>query len=89
MTVVLGILCCSIKHIEAPYVFDWVSENALHPMQGIQALTPTEGMSHGISRVAAVTWDIFSSYSGDGRWKLDLVQRTQDSCLVRTDTSRS
>ena len=47
---------------------------------------PPRGMSHGISRVAAGTWGIFSSYSGDGRLKLHLVQRSQDSCLVRTDT---
>ena len=45
------------------------------------------GMSHGISRVAAGTWAIFSSYSGDGRSKLHLVQRSQDCCLVRTDNS--
>ena len=47
------------------------------------------GMSHGISRVAAGTWGIFSSYSDDGRSKLHLVQRSQDSCLVKTDTSGS
>ena len=46
-------------------------------------------MTHGISRVAAGTWDIFSSYSGDGRSKLHLVHRSQDSCLVRMDTSGS
>ena len=44
-------------------------------------------MSHGISRVAVGTWDIFSSYSGDGHLKLHCVQRSQDCCLVRTDTS--
>ena len=48
---------------------------------------PPREMSHGISRVAAGTWGIFSSYSGDGHWKLHFVQRSQDSCLVRTDTS--
>ena len=41
MTVVLGTLWCSIKHIEAPYVFDWEHGIALHPMQGIQShVTP-------------------------------------------------
>ena len=44
-------------------------------------------MTHGISRVAAGIWGIFSSYSGDGRSKLHWVQRCQDSTLVRTDTS--
>ena len=43
--------------------------------------------SHGFSRVAAGTWGIFSSYSGDGHSKLHFVQRSQDSCLVRMDTS--
>ena len=44
-------------------------------------------MSHGISRAAAGTCGVFSSYSGDGRSKLHLVQRSQDSFLVRTDAS--
>ena len=35
---------------------------------------PPRGMSHGISRVAAGTWGIFSSYSGDGLLKLHFVQ---------------
>ena len=50
-----------------------------HPLQ--------RGMSHGISRVTAGTWGIFSSYSGDGHSKLHFVQRSPDCCLVRTDTS--
>ena len=87
MTVVLGTLLCSIKQIDAPYVFDWEHGIALHPMQGIRVLTPAKGVSHGISRGAAGTWGIFSSYSGDGRSKLHLVQRSQDSFLVWTDTS--
>ena len=48
---------------------------------------PARGMCHGISLVAAGTWGIFSSYSGDGHSKLHFVQRSQDSCLVTTDTS--
>ena len=48
---------------------------------------PARGMRHGISRVGAGTWGIFSSYSGDGHSKLHFVQRSQDSCLVMTDTS--
>ena len=44
-------------------------------------------MFHGISRVAAGSWGIFSSYSGDGNSKLHFVQRSQDFCLVTTDTS--
>ena len=34
VTVFLGTLCCSIKKIEAPYVFDWENGIALHAMQG-------------------------------------------------------
>ena len=48
---------------------------------------PARGMSHGISRVAAGTWCMLSSYSGDGHSKLHFVQRSQDSYLVMTDTS--
>ena len=45
------------------------------------------GLSHGICRVAAETWGIFSSYSRDGDSNLHLVQRSPDSCHVMTDTS--
>ena len=48
---------------------------------------PPRGMSHGISRVAARTWGIFSSYSEDGHSQLNFLQRSHDSCLVRMDTS--
>ena len=48
---------------------------------------PERGMCHGISRFAAGTWGIFSSYSGDGHSKLRFVQISQDSCLVIMDTS--
>ena len=43
--------------------------------------------SHEFSRVAAHTWCIVSSYDGDGHLKLGFVQRSQDYCLVMTDTS--
>ena len=51
VTVFLGTLWCSIKKIEAPYVFDWEQGFALHSMQGIQTSFPAEG---------DVSWD-FSS----------------------------
>ena len=63
-------------------MFDWEHGIALHPRQGIRALTPAKGMSHGISRGVAGTWGIFLSYSRDERSKLHLVRRSQDSCLV-------
>ena len=34
VTVFLGTLFCSIKKIDAPYVFDWEYGIALHAMQG-------------------------------------------------------
>ena len=64
MTVFLGTLRCSIKHIEAPYVFDWEHGIALHPMQGIRALTPAEG---------DVSWD-FSSCGRNIGYILKLQQ---------------
>ena len=42
VTVFLGTLRCSMKHIEATSVFDWEHGIALHPMQGIRAFTPAE-----------------------------------------------
>ena len=43
VTVVLGTLWCSIKKIEAPYVFDWENGIALHAMHGNRASLPSEG----------------------------------------------
>ena len=45
------------------------------------------GKSHEFSRVSAGTCGIFSSYGGSGYLKLGFVQRSQDSCLVITDSS--
>ena len=45
---VLGDLWCSMKKIEAPYVFNWEYDIALHEMQGNQASYPGEGY---------VSWD--------------------------------
>ena len=43
VTVFLGTLWCSIKKIEAPFLFDWENGIALHAMQGNQASFPSEG----------------------------------------------
>ena len=67
-------------------MFDWEHGLALHPLQGTRASSPAEG---------DVSWDFLScgrtvsSYSGDGHLKLHFVQRSQDSCLVRSETSGS
>ena len=87
VTVFLGTLWCSIKKTEAPYVFDWEYGIALHAMQGNQASFAARGMSHTISRVAAGTWGIFASYSGNGHSKLHFVQRSEESCVVLRETS--
>ena len=55
--------------------------------RGIEPHFPAREISQTISRVAAGTWGIFASYSGDGHSKLHFGQRSQDSCLFRTDTS--
>ena len=43
VTMFLGTLWCSIKKIEAPYVFDWDYGIALHAVQGNWASSPGEG----------------------------------------------
>ena len=43
VTFFLGTLWCSIKKIEAPYMFDWEYGIALHAMQGNRASFPSEG----------------------------------------------
>ena len=57
MTVFLGTLWCSIKQIEAPYLFDLEDGIALHAIQGNGEPFPGEGV---------VSWDfsIFGRYLG-------------------------
>ena len=54
---------------------------------GIGSHLAARGKSHEFSLVEAGTWGIFSIYGGDGHLKLGFVQRSQESCLVMTDTS--
>ena len=42
VTVFLETLCCSIKKIEVPYMFDWEYGIALHAMQGNRASFPSK-----------------------------------------------
>ena len=55
--------------------------------RGIGPHLAARGKFHEFSRFAADTRSIFSSYGGDGHLKLGFVQRSQDSCLVMTDSS--
>ena len=57
--------------------------------RGIGPHLASRRKSHVFSRVVAGSRCIFSSYGGDGHWKLMFVQRNQDSCLVMTVTSGS
>ena len=45
-------------------MFNWECDIALHEMQGNHASSPARGKCHGIFRVAAGTWGMFSSYHG-------------------------
>ena len=58
----LETLWCSISKIEAPYVFNWEYDIALHEMQGNQASSPSEWY---------VTCD-FSSCGGNVGYILEL-----------------
>ena len=71
-------LWSSIKKIELLTCF--IGNTGLLCMQcrGIEPHFPARGMSHTISQVAAGTWGIFASYSGDGHSKLHFVQRSQE-----------
>ena len=49
----LGTLSSSVKHIKAPYLFDWKQGIALHAIQGKRASSFGEGVVSWFSRVAA------------------------------------
>ena len=55
-------------------MFDWENAIALDTMQGNRASFRGEGKDSCISRFAAGTWGIFSSYGGDVHSKLEFVQ---------------
>ena len=89
VTVFLGILFSSIRKSRS--LTSLIGNSVLFSTKctGIGPHLAVRGKSHEFSRVAAGTWCIFSSYCGDGHLKLGFVQRSQDSCLVMTDTSGS
>ena len=77
VTVVLGTLWCSIKKIEAAYVFDYENGFALHAMQENRASFPSdEDVSYDFSS-CGTTWGLFASYSGDGHLKLHFVSEVR------------
>ena len=87
VTVFLVTLWCSIKKIEAPYMFDWEYGIVLHAMQGNRASFPIEGdVSYDFSSCSKNLGYIRELERG---WplKLHFVQGSQDSCVVLRDTS--
>ena len=87
VTVFLGILWSPIKEIEVPYVFDWEHRIPLHAMQGNWASSSTElEISWVFSNCGRHLGHILELQRG---WPSEtrLFQRSQDSCLVMTDTS--
>ena len=73
MTVFLGFLVSSIREIDVPYVFG-NTEHLCTECRGIGPHLAANGKSHESSRVAAGTWGIFSSYTGDGHLKFGFVR---------------
>ena len=65
LTVFLGTLWCSIKKIEALYMFDWEYGIALHAMQGNRASFPNEGdVSYDFSSCGRNLWYILELQQG-------------------------
>ena len=54
-------------------MFDWENAIAQHAMQGNWASSRGEGEVSWVSRVAAGTWSIFSSYDMDAHSKREFV----------------
>ena len=82
-----GALWCSIKKIEAPYVFDWKYGIALHVMQGNRASFASEGdVSYDFSSCGRNLGYIRELQRG---WPFETPLSTakSNSCLVMRDTS--
>ena len=82
VTVFLETLWCSIKKIEAPYMFDWEYGIALHAVQGNRASFPSEG---------DVSYDFSSCGSNLGyirelqlRWPFETPLCSANSGLLRS-----
>ena len=86
---VLGYSHSSIREIEVLTSLIGNMELLNTKCRGIAPDLAAREKSHELFRVVAGTWCIFSSYGGDGHLKLGFVQRSQDSCLVMTDSTGS
>ena len=87
VTAFLGTVWGSIKQVKAPSVLMGNTELLCMQCRGMGPHLVVNGKSHGFPRVAAGTWGIFLSYSGDGPSKLVFVLQHQDSAIVMRDTS--
>ena len=58
-------------------MFDWENAIALHAMQGNRASSRGVGEVSWVSRVAAGTWGIFSSYDRDAHSKREFVSEVR------------
>ena len=83
MRIFLWKLWSSIKKLKAPFPFELEHEIFLYAMP-LESLAG-RGKSHGFSRVASGTWDIFSRDGRDGLSKVVCVQQHQDSSLLARD----
>ena len=79
-------LWSSIKELRLNSCFSWNMELFCTQCQGIRPHVASRQKSHGFSRVASGTWDIFSDNGRDSASKFVYVQRHQDSCLLVWDS---
>ena len=85
MRVFLRTLWSSIKELRLNSCFSWNMELFCTQCQGIRPHVASRQKSHGFSRVASGTWDIFLGNGRDSASKFVYVQRHQDSCLLARD----
>ena len=80
VTVFLATLWCSIKKIEAPYVFDWECGIALYAMQWNRASFPSEGdVSYDFSSCA---WNLGYIRELQRGWPFETPLRSAKSGLL-------
>ena len=68
-------------------MFDWEYGIALHAMPWNRASSPGEGDVSWDFSICGRNLGYILELHENGHWKLHFVQRSQDSCLLTTDTS--
>ena len=87
MTVFLGTLWSSIKEVKAPYVFDGEHGNSLQAVQENWTSSRSEGEVSLLFLSCGGNLGYILELQWGCPFKLEFVQRFQDSCLVTRDTS--